>query len=556
MTITYTLDVSTSSFTSFTKLLFRWRGSIWKSVYKELILWLVFYFGLSCVYRLFLNKEQRAIFEDVVAFCLKYTDFIPLTFMLGFFITLVITRWWDMMRNIGWIDNISLYIATYIQGKSERARMIRRNILRYAVLIQALIYRDISIKVRRRFPTMETLQAAGFMSVKEMEALDSIVSPHRKYWVPAHWAMTAILRARQEGFIKSDHAVQDLLERVRSYRSSLALLLVYDWVPIPLVYTQMVVLIVRCYFLLALMARQYVTSDTRELKTASPIDLYFPIVSTIQFTFYIGWLKVAEALLNPMGDDDDDFEVNWILDRNLQMGLSVVDDAVGKEPPMERDMFWEDSQPEPLYSSDTACAPNNPQLGSAAENESNSDVVKMVSRPSEKNIQYDGVSVRSVQPPVFVRSTSHTSSTRSNGLFTRLNCSPVLAVRRKFRQRHNSQMVKETPHEFYIENAHGIANPVPFVACDGVSIGSSIGSYDVIEAVDRLPKAENLIEKGNGNKVEPIKKAEKPEISWQPPQTQEIPADKWYLAVPHKNDDELSDVIEEEDEVSQKNDKN
>lgn len=46
-------------------------------------------------------------------------------------------------------------------------------------------------------------------------------------------------------------------------------------------------------------------------------------MSTIQFVFYVGWLKVAEALLNPMGDDDDDFEVNWLLDRNLQ----VYDDS-------------------------------------------------------------------------------------------------------------------------------------------------------------------------------------------------------------------------------------
>uniref|UniRef100_A0A914UXM7 Bestrophin homolog n=1 Tax=Plectus sambesii TaxID=2011161 RepID=A0A914UXM7_9BILA len=161
MTITYTLDVSKSRFSSFGKLLLRWRGSLWKSVYRELLFWLAVYSILSCIYRIMLNDEQKILFENLAEFCFKYTDFIPLTFILGFYVSLVVNRWWDMFNNIGWIDNIALYIAAYIEGVEDDVRMIRRNVIRYLVLVQAMVFRDISPPIRQRFPTMNSLQEAG-----------------------------------------------------------------------------------------------------------------------------------------------------------------------------------------------------------------------------------------------------------------------------------------------------------------------------------------------------------------------------------------------------------
>ena len=72
--------------------------------------------------------------------------------------------------------------------------------------------------------------------------------------------------------------------------------------------------------------------------------MFYPFFLTLQFAFFVGWLKVAETLINPFGEDDDDFELNRLIDRHIQVGFLICDPLVTK-PELLRDRFWSTSIP-------------------------------------------------------------------------------------------------------------------------------------------------------------------------------------------------------------------
>ena len=48
-------------------------------------------------------------------------------------------------------------------------------------------------------------------------------------------------------------------------------------------------------------------------------DMFIPLFGILKFIFYFGWLNVAETLINPFGEDDEDFDVNYLINRNFQL---------------------------------------------------------------------------------------------------------------------------------------------------------------------------------------------------------------------------------------------
>jgi hypothetical protein len=72
------------------------------------------------------------------------------------------------------------------------------------------------------------------------------------------------------------------------------------------------------------------------------VDIYVPVFTILQFFFYMGLLKVAEQLINPFGDDDEDFELNWLIDRHTKVSYLGVDTLMARSPPLVKDKYFDD----------------------------------------------------------------------------------------------------------------------------------------------------------------------------------------------------------------------
>ncbi|XP_045893210.1 bestrophin-1 isoform X2 [Micropterus dolomieu] len=339
MTVTYSRRVADAGLGTFFHLLLRWKGSIYKLLYRELIIFTFLYYFFSIVYRFVFNEDQKRLFEKLSLYCDRYAELIPVSFVLGFYVTLVVSRWWGQFENVPWPDRLAALVGGHVRGADETSRLTRRTLMRYANLSGVLIYRSVSTAVYKRFPTMEHLVQAGLMTSEELRHLEDLPSPHNKFWVPCMWFVSLALRARTEGRINNDVALTAIL--------SVVTVAVYS------------------FFLACLIGRQFL--DPAQGYPGHDLDFYLPVFTLLQFFFYVGWLKVAEQLINPFGEDDDDFETNWLVDRNLQVSLLSVDEMYDSLPLVERDMYWNESEPQPPYTAASAEHRKPSFMGSALD---------------------------------------------------------------------------------------------------------------------------------------------------------------------------------------------
>ncbi|CAP28972.2 Protein CBG09639 [Caenorhabditis briggsae] len=237
----------------FSSLMLRWRGSIWKAVLKDLIGFYIAYYIVLAFQWYLLDEKGKEYFTGWIMWCEIGAQYIPLSFLLGFFVSLIVARWWEQFNCISWPDKMMIMVSACLPGNENL--VVRQTIARWSSLQAAIAWSGVSVKTLKRFPTERHMVASKLMTEEEYDLYMNTEAPHGKWFIPILWIVNLIKKQKQKGVIDSIQ-MDMLLKQVYSYRDGFAMLFVYDWIKIPLVYTQVVAIATYGYFFICLIGRQ------------------------------------------------------------------------------------------------------------------------------------------------------------------------------------------------------------------------------------------------------------------------------------------------------------
>ena len=113
-----TYNDTNQRWTGILSLLFRWKASVYQLIWNQVIVFLVAYYILFFLYRFvfWYNPTQKQSFEIICIYAERFTSAIPITFLIGFYVSQVVSRWWSQFMTLPYPDNLALKLAAFLPG--------------------------------------------------------------------------------------------------------------------------------------------------------------------------------------------------------------------------------------------------------------------------------------------------------------------------------------------------------------------------------------------------------------------------------------------------------
>lgn len=326
--------------------LFRWKDSVYKLLWRHMLIYYILYISLTLLYYFVLDKDQQGTFRKVTTYLEKNASSFNLMIMLGFFTSAALQRLFNMQSTMpGTARVISVFLLS-LKPDIPRANYIIERYSRWAVVSWLLTFRIICKPLRELYPDMISLQKKGFITESERVMLERVetrgeISP--RPLIVINWMLLSLKELMlREQFIHNS-CYSKCFEAVMAFKKSCGNTIKLTSRNIPHAVIQAVIIAVYFFGMLTILARE-LPCNIKVMQTAgaanctsncssseqtarqykvdySSVEFIFsvvPIVPAMKFFIFFSWLTFGRAAVNPFGKDYTDIDVIQLLECHLE----------------------------------------------------------------------------------------------------------------------------------------------------------------------------------------------------------------------------------------------
>ena len=285
-----------------------------KLVLFELIIYVVLYCAINLIYRL-VEDEAAEDFTRVVEYLQSNLRTMArfLTFLLGFYVATMAKRWWELMRLLPVPDNLAILLTSVVIA--DDTYRLKEKIMNCSMASWIICLRRFSPEVKKKFADWMAFKEFGLMNDEQIASVQTQEisiqhhsneeNPDRYTWmIPLNWAADLVKRAKKDNLIGND--AKEIWREIIRFRNQLQDIEDIYLNPLPFIYKTVVVTAVYSFLALSIVAEQDIGM--------THIQLYFPLFGILNVIWFVGWLKAALVMENPLKKN---FQLESLLSRHI-----------------------------------------------------------------------------------------------------------------------------------------------------------------------------------------------------------------------------------------------
>ncbi|GMH86030.1 hypothetical protein TL16_g10412 [Triparma laevis f. inornata] len=291
-------------------------------MFRELLV-IIFLWYIAATINEYQDEDMQKRLGDWIQFLRTYQGSTRtcLSFMLVYYYQQIYSRARGIFFAIPWPDNPFFMTACFIGTKENDGLARRKQVFRYLLATTFLVYHGISDKFKAAYPDpFDSLKKLGILNDFETEELERRFEEfpylNELNFVPLAWCQKIITESfslRTEQDWRADRSLlARVVESIRDFRQACANVLFEVYLPFPVFLSQLVTILTYMQILITLFAQQ--NSHEPDEPT-----FFFPIFTVVEALAFIGALRVGQIYTNPLGADDDDYEMVSFFNRNVRL---------------------------------------------------------------------------------------------------------------------------------------------------------------------------------------------------------------------------------------------